>query len=198
MWAVPKLWPGRTVAVLASGPSMTPAAAAAVAGLPRIVVNNTFRLAADADILYAADAAWWEQHPDAHAFGGLKVSCEPVRGVEQIGRAGRIGYVDDAAAVHTFGNSGAQAIQIAAKAGAARILLLGFDFRGNHWHGMHPHPLRNTLPELFPAWAHGMRVLAAELQRRGVEVLNCTPHSALDCFARAELAEVLEQESSAA
>ena len=41
-WTVPRLWPGATVAVLASGPSMSAAVAEEVrrSGVPTIVVNN--------------------------------------------------------------------------------------------------------------------------------------------------------------
>jgi hypothetical protein len=193
-WTIPREWAGRTVAVLASGPSMSEAAADKVRErrIPAVVVNNTFRLAPWADLLYAADAAWWAQTPKAFGFDGLKVSCEPVRGLLHLRNAGRFGYSDDADCVHTYGNSGAQAIQIAAKAGAARILLLGFDMHGTHWHGLHPKPLRNTTPELMGAWCHNMKQLATELALRAVDVLNCTPGSALTCFPGSTLEAALE------
>lgn len=46
-WTVPQMWAGRTVAVMASGPSMSKDVADKVraARLPVIVVNNTYRLA---------------------------------------------------------------------------------------------------------------------------------------------------------
>ena len=42
-WSVPRLWPGATVAILASGPSMNQAVADRVraAGLPAIAINDT-------------------------------------------------------------------------------------------------------------------------------------------------------------
>lgn len=192
-WTIPREWERETVAVLASGPSMTRAQADQVraAGIPAIVVNSTFQLAPWADILYAADAAWWQHTPGAKQFEGIKVACEEVRGVHQIDRAGKVGYDDRQDAVHTFGNSGAQAIQIAAKAGAARILLLGFDMQGGHWHGRHPTPLRETMQDIYPIWRDHMGVLAASLKSRGVQVLNCTPGSALKCFPLVTLEDAL-------
>ncbi|MBI3150079.1 MAG: hypothetical protein HYZ17_16365 [Betaproteobacteria bacterium] len=183
-WSIPREWEGETVAVLASGPSMSQDVADRVraAGIPAIVVNNTFRLAPWADILYAADAKWWDATPDAMRFAGLKVSCEPVRGAMSLRNAGKLGYSDEPDCVHTFGNSGAQAIQIGAKAGGARILLFGFDMRGGHWHGEHQKPLRNTTPASFERWAADMQTLAVALAQRGVAVINCTPGSALRCF----------------
>jgi len=200
-WSIPREWAGETVAILASGPSMSQAVADRVraAGIPSIAVNNTFRLAPWADILYAADSKWWACTPDALRFAGLKVSCEGVRGALSLRNAGKVGYSDEPDCVHTFGNSGAQAIQIAAKAGAARILLLGFDMRGTHWHGRHPEPqLRNTDPQLMLRWCDDMRLLEAELRKRGTMVLNCTPGSALKCFAVVSLEEALEARAAAA
>jgi len=192
-WTIPRLWPGRTVAVLASGPSMSQAAADQVraAGIPAIVINSTMRLAPWADLLYAADEAWWQNTPGSLEFAGLKVSCEPVQGTLRLMRAGTVGYTDDLMSVYTYGNSGAQAIQIAAKAGARRILLLGFDMAGGHWHGQHQAPLRNTSQELYAVWRERLDTLAAALRDRDVEVLNCSPASALQCWPKVALEDAL-------
>lgn len=195
-WAIPPLWPGQTVAILASGPSMSAEVAAKVraAGVPVIAINSTFRLAPWASMLYAADRAWWAANPEAMKFAGIKVSCERYPGVESLRNAGTIGYTDDAWGIHTYGNSGAQGIQIAAKAGASRILLCGFDMHdraGSHWHGDHPAPLRNTQTELYARWIVQMAVLARHLAERGVDVLNVTPDSALKCWPIVDLEAAL-------
>jgi hypothetical protein len=85
------------------------------------------------------------------------------------------------------GNSGYQAIHIAAHFGAARILLLGFDMREaptaaggqprRHYFGNHP-PTCNSKGR-FHVWIKNIRSLAAYLQAKGVRVVNCTPNSAL-------------------
>jgi len=183
-WTMRREFEGQTVAVLASGPSMSQAVADQVKadGIPAIVVNSTYRLAPWAQILYAADAKWWKCNPGAMEFAGLKVSCEPVNGVLTLRNAGMVGYSEERDCVHTFGNSGAQAIQIAAKSGAARILLFGFDMRGGHWHGAHAKPLRNASPGTFEKWIKSMEALAAELAKRSIAVVNCTEGSALRCF----------------
>lgn len=195
-WSVPPIWRGDTVAILASGPSMSQPVADRVraAGLPAIVVNSTFRLAPWADMLYAADAGWWAHNPDALGFAGLKVSVSPVNGVCRLRNTGVLGFDPDPTAVRTGGNSGYQAVHIAAQAGAARILLLGFDMtaaRGSHWHGDHPAPLRNTEREHYSLWTTHFGLLALELDARGIEVLNCTPGSALTCFSFANIKDVL-------
>lgn len=192
-WSIPRVWEGETVGVLASGPSMCLAAANALraAEIECVAVNTTFQLAPWANFLYGADAAWWMHTPGALLFEGTKVSMEEVRGVNRIGRAGKTGYSDDQTELHTYGNSGAQAIQLAAKAGAKRILVLGMDMQGDHWHGRHPTPLRETHNDTYGLFRDWMRVLAKELERRGVEVLNCCPTSALECFPRVSLEKAL-------
>jgi hypothetical protein len=181
-WTIPQQWRFKTVAVLASGPSMSQQLADRLRSMemPTIVVNDTYRLAPWADVLYAADAGWWTTNP--REFKGMKVSCSQVPGVLQLRNAGKVGYSDEADCVHTYGNSGAQAIQIAAKAGAARILLYGFDMRGGHWHGEHAFPLRKTSLSSYRVWVEEMKTLAKALTAREVDVLNCTPGSALMCF----------------
>lgn len=161
------------------------------ASLPTIVINSTMQLAPWADMLYAADEAWWKNTPGSLEFKGLKVSCELVRGALQLIPAGNIGYSDDPKTVFTYGNSGAQAIQIAAKAGAKRILLLGFDMKGGHWHGEHKSPLRSTLQDLYAVWCDRLVKLAQALDERGVEVVNCSPDSALNCWPKLSLEEAL-------
>lgn len=201
-WAIPRIWVGRTVAILASGPSMSKAVATAIkdAGIPAIAVNSTYRLAPWAWLLYAADCEWWS-HPenrDAASFQGLKVSCQPIPGVLQLRNAGTVGYSDDLDCVHTLGNSGGQALQIAAKAGASRILLCGFDMHGGHWHGAHPYGLRDTAQETYAIWRSRFAEVAPMLSERGIDVVNVTPGSALTCFRRSTLeAEIAASAESA-
>lgn len=195
LWSVPRMWAGRTVAILASGPSMTPAVAEAVraAGIPAIVVNTTHRLAPWADLLYAADEAWW-MHPDnrdALQFAGLKVSVGVVPGVLRLRNGGNVGFDPDPQSLRTGGNSGYQALHIAVHAGAARVLLCGFDLRGCHWHGPHPAPLRKTEPDVYTRWRERYATLLPALAERGVDVANVTPGSALSCFRRSVLEDEL-------
>lgn len=198
-WTVPKMWAGMTVAVLASGPSMCSAAADAVRHLPRVAVNTTWRLAPDAEVIYAADSLWWACNHDALKAAGLKVSIEELprvrpnvpAGVAVLGNSGVVGFDEDPTCMRTGGNSGYQAIHLAAHAGATRILLLGFDLQGGHWHGDHPSPLSNNGHRQYAKWMARFADLAAVLDQRGVDVLNCTPGSKLDAFRRVELNEAL-------
>lgn len=197
-WSVPPLWARQTVAILASGPSMSQAVADQVrdVGIPAIAINTTFRLAPWATMLYAADPEWWQHpaHRGAHDFAGLKVSCSNVKGVLLLRNTGKEGFDPDQSAIRTGGNSAYQALHIAIHAGAARILLCGLDMHGgrHHWHGEHPHGLKQTVEENYAEWIKRFNALIKPLAERGIEVLNCTPGSALRCFPMADLAEALK------
>lgn len=178
---------------------MTQGVASLVAssGASSVVINNTFQLAPWADMLYGADSDWWTYHAQtALKFAGLKVTAHasvPFRQVMELRTTGKEGFDPDPSAVRTGGNGGATAVHIAAHAGAARILLCGFDMRGagQHWHGEHPAPLRSTAEHTYRNWIRRFGVLAAELKTRGIEVINCTPGSALRCCPFMELGEAL-------
>lgn len=89
-------------------------------------------------------------------------------------------------------NSGFQAINLAILAGARRIVLLGFDMNATekkvHWFGDHPiqTPVSN-----FSAWLPYFPKLAKAVKPLGVDIINCTPGSAIRCFPMRDLESVL-------
>lgn len=183
---------------------MSAAVAAAVraAGVPALVINETFRLAPWADVLVANDAAWWIQRAqEALKFAGIKVcsqtGCCPFPAVMELRNTGtdlrdQCGFDPDPDCVRTGGNSAYSALHIAMQAGAARILLCGMDLGGRNWHGAHAEPLRQTAQHTYAIWARRFESLVKPARERGIEILNATPGSALRCFAFADLEEALE------
>jgi hypothetical protein len=173
----------------------------AVAGKCRrfrtIAINNTFQLAPWADMLYAADVKWWT-FTDWKSFAGLKVTCDVTvfKDLLHLRHTGDKGFDPDPGCVRTGRNSGYQAIHIAAHAGCKRILLCGFDMRGGHWHGPHKRPLRDD-GNVYARWIPHFATLKPELDRRGIEVINCTPGSALKCFSMMALDEACALPDSA-
>jgi hypothetical protein len=188
-WTVPSLWEGETVIVLASGPSMSEAVAAKAHGRPTIVVNDTFMLAPWADMLYAADAAWWRARPAALQFAGLKVTADAACEFDEVlllNNTGVEGFDPDPANVRTGGNSGYQAIHVAIHAGAKRILIAGMDMRPTgHFFGPHKRPLINTDPISYEWWKNRMPALKGN----GAEIINCSPNSAIQCFPFGDLSD---------
>lgn len=165
------IWQGRTVAVLASGHSLTQELADSVRHLPRVAVRRAFRLARDADFILALDG------PPNHGFWDESEGCSGTRvcGVECSLDAAYLHLpheVVDLEPGHQveIRNNGLAAIRLAALLGAERILLLGFD----------PPPFRHFYKDVdddwdrYPGLAAGLAALVAELQARGVAVEHHT------------------------
>lgn len=196
---------------IATGPSLDQAqvdlvGAAQLEGRVRVVaVNDAYLLAPFADVLYFADARWWRWHKDRaafQAFAGIKCTMQN-SGAEvedpavfMLRQGNDDGLSQNPEQLSTGRNSGYMAINFAVLAGAARIVLLGFDHkpvRGKHTHffGEHPEP---TVTSLFRETAKHFRTMKAPLAALGVEVFNCTPESGIDAFPKADLASVLRPE----
>lgn len=97
----------------------------------------------------------------------------------------------DPKVLHTGGNSGYQAINLAVLLGAKKILLLGYDMSKpngrSHWHGDHPEGMNNPEDGHFKRWKEAFATILPDLEKAGVEVVNCTDGSELNCFRRASL-----------
>jgi hypothetical protein len=194
-------WHGRTVACIASGPSLTRQDCDAVraAGLPTIAVNNAgLDMAPWALVHHACDSRWWNAHPQALAHDRLKTCLvgKPPAGVVKLPYVSGGGLDDRPDHLRAGKNSGYQALHLAAaNFGAARVILLGYDMQHTggqvHYHGRHPAPLRNPDAGDMPAWAAHFDAVAPELASRGVEVVNCSRATAITGFRRAALEDVL-------
>ena len=175
---------------------MSQAVADAVVGhIPVIAINNTFELAPKADMLYACDAKWWRHYQDALAFKGEKVTLDPTlasRSVKLLHDSGTSGFDPDPANLRTGLNSGYQALHLAIHAGASRVLLLGYDMKGAHYFGDHPSHLQDSDPNVFARFIAEFEKVAPIYAEMGVDVVNCTPGSALTCFRASTLADELE------
>lgn len=193
---VPRLWPGETIAILASGPSLAPADVARVlaAGLHIIAIKEAQRLAPAADVLYACDSKWWRHFgPSLCGFNGLRYALETTPYAQQLRNSGMTGLDLDPTALRTGKNSGFQAVNLAVHLGAARVILLGFDMQtgktGDHFFGAHRYP-GASVPKYLD-FRECFQTIVAPLKAAGVEVLNATPDSALDAFPRVSLDEAL-------
>lgn len=194
-------WPGSTVVVMASGPSMTQQDADYVEGKAKsIAVNSTFRMAPWADIVYSNDEDWYEAHmvelrrsTSSFFWCGhphwrhLYVHSIPFE-------RGAPGIVNAPGKIAWGMNSGAAALNLALHFGAARILMLGYDqswLNGKgHWHPPHPKHLQNRQPG-FHRWREWFEQAARDFEALGVEVVNCSRATTLTCFKRADLRDVL-------
>lgn len=174
--------------------------AEAVRGRGKVIaIGNTGELAPFADVLYSCDAFWWRWYGARHAaFAGRRVALAQEglpEGVEGLPFRDAPGLGLDV--VHTGGNSGYQAINLAFLEGATTIILLGYDMQHTggkrHWHEDHPAPLGNFSPGMPELCRRKFPALASDLASRGVRVINASRETALTCFERIPLPDVLRQ-----
>jgi hypothetical protein len=173
-----------TWCVLATGASMSPALMLHVKHLPCIAVNNAYRDAPWARALVGNDAAWWREYPDALAFAGEKwCGNKYTRGTYWLPPTEWTG---------THSNSALCALDLAIRQYcASRVLLLGVDLIGRHYHADHPSPLKNPDAARFTLFRQQFAAYALQLPD-DVEVLNCSPISTLECFPKCTLDQALE------
>jgi len=199
-------WPDARVVILASGESLSVDQCEAVrawrfagaAEMRRVIaINTTFQRAPWADLLWGCDATWWyKYHAEAAAvFAGQlwtqDVSARDKYGLHFIDSQAGPGLSRWPGVIHQGGNSAYMSVNLGVQAGARRFVLLGCDMHGTHWHGDHPEGLSNPAPYLFATWIKQFAVLAKDLASDGIEVINCTPGTALHCFPEKPLQETL-------
>jgi len=84
-------------------------------------------------------------------------------------------------------------INLAYLFGSKKMILVGFDMQRtrerSHCHGDHPNSL-NRFSD-FRNWIQRFDALARDLKKEGVEVINATRQTALNCFKRLPLEAVL-------
>jgi len=179
------------VVCIASGSSLTPEDAELVhawrdqhpAQRKVIVTNTTYQLCPWADALYAMDAPWWKKYfkdVQKSFYGRLFSIGNSIDGVEP-------------ARIETYQNSGAGALALAARLGAKKVLLLGYDCQHTggkkHWHGDHPKGLGNA--GKVKNWPAQFELLAKKITH--INVLNCSRSTALTAFPLMELEQALNE-----
>lgn len=181
------------VVCIASGPSLTREAVERCREEFVIVINDAWRLAPWANVLYACDGRWWNYHIGAvrDGFrGSLWTQDEKAAQEFEINRViGRsepgISFKD---VIHFGMNSGFQALNLAIIWGAKEIILLGYDMKSNgkqHFFGDHPKGVDSPRP--FNKFIDAYNFAAPMIEKAGINVINCSPDTALTCFKRQSL-----------
>jgi hypothetical protein len=164
-------------------------------------VNDGWRLAPWADVLYACDFDWWAHNRGRMDFCGLKIGGDirprhaawGVRPVRIDSRRDEL-LLDRYGTIGKGGNSGFQALNLAVQFGCRAIILVGFDMHdrvGLHWHGRHPSPLRNPTRSSLGRWRRVLDAQTGILRAAGVIVLNASPASALAAYPKMTLRAAL-------
>ena len=199
-------WSGRPVLIVAGGPSVS----AVKADLPALegrvtgfAIKRAVELMPWAAAVYGCDGPWWRSRRGLREFRGLKMAYAhdlafeypEIRIVRVETTANRL-LLEPIGTIGSGGNSGFQALNLAAQFGARRILLLGFDSHdrsGAHWYGRNNWPGANNPDEtLFRRWRAAFGVAARELEGLGVEVINVSVFSEVPGFRKSTLADALK------
>jgi|ERR1044071_5173109 hypothetical protein len=199
-WSIPREWDGETAVIYGGGPSLNQADVDyARTRFRRIACNDAFLLDPDCEVLCWCDCRWylWNKNEIKRHCGKYRIAWKHV---PQIAGAREIHFLQQLDSQKSLlkdpryiiaNNTGLGALQIAYHFGAKRILLLGFDMRRvnkqMNWHQRHQKSVPPGALDLFRTRIENM---APALDRRGVEVINCTKDSALRCFPYRDIREI--------
>ena len=195
---VPRQWEGQTAVLIASGPSLAKEDIDYCQGKARVLaVNDNFKLALWADVLYACDPDWWEYYQGVPEFHGQKwcanLTASNRYELNYVSGDHKPGISFDPELLHYGSNSGYQALNLAVLFGAKKIVLLGYDMQRTkgemHWFGPHPGKLNKS--SNYAPWIEAFKSAVLDLEKQDISVINCTRETALDCFPRKELHGVL-------
>ena len=207
-----------TALVFAPGPSLPGLWQGRSSNHPKIAINDAWRdwradglgvIVDRPDIIYSSDTRWFDARKGLPGFDGVKVSCIGLQPPPQAPDViclrtspyGSTGYDERLGLGYICPgmNSGTAAVHLAAQLGARVIALIGFDFHGTHYFGRYTRLFQGQRPDLdFRTAASAFVLLAKPLWARGVEVINCTPGSALPqkWFPQVPLDAVLERKAA--
>lgn len=159
------------------------------------------RLCPWADVVYGCDGPWWENKRGLLDYRGVKLAhdtpvCVRYRDIHKIEvRDHNRMLFDEPGVIGSGGNSGFQALNLAAQFGARRILLIGFDMHaanGVHWYGRNVGKnMSNPGDHHYVRWREALRKQAGVLLSMGVDVVNASPDSAVTAFPKLTIDQAL-------
>jgi len=211
-WKVIDIWKGGTCVILGGGPSLNDVDLSLFHKFRVIGVNNAYGTPIKnkkgdktlcykphpwVDICWFGDERWYRWHRKwLRKYPGLLCCCKEKMhgkdGIFGVCRGKPQGIDIRPRFVAWNKSSGASAINFAYHLGVKRIILLGFDMRrvddSPNWHDDHPAPLKNPYVRFLKPFP----IIAKEAKELGLEIINATPGSALECFPIMTPQEVLD------
>jgi len=194
---IDKIWNDEVVYIIGGGPSLKDFDWNKLKGKKVIAINRAFQVLPEADVLYWTDSRFYRWFKnDIDSFKGLKVTCRDAPGnpgdITVLKPTSNIVIDLRPDYIATGNNSGFGAICLAAKLGAKRIYLLGYDMiskdKNTHWHSgydvSHNHTIYTKMKAQFA-------VLPGELKKYNIEVFNANPKSTMDTFRRVTIEAAL-------
>lgn len=200
-------WRGESVAIVASGPSMKKVDVSVLKDRIHVIaIKRTVELCPWAEVCYGCDAPWWLHENGLPNFHGIKLfhgaqaanRWPDLRKVDIDIKANTV-LVDKPLRIGNGGNSGFQALNLAIQFGAKDIILLGFDCatpnqHDLHWYGRNQWAnANNPMQSNFNTWLKGFDSAKKDIDRLGVEVVNCSAVSSINTFRKAPLNETMKE-----
>lgn len=199
-------WRGECVAIVAGGPSANKVGVDLLRDrIHVVVINESYRLCPWAEILYACDDVWWHTRREKlKDFKGIRLAYNVKEaGIHCVAiakdKASNLRHAmlyEEPGVIGAGGNSGFQALNLVTQFGATGVALIGFDYSeqgGVHWHGAYQPPLRNPDNGRFHEWRRHMTTAAPLLKRNGVDVVNCSLQSTIECFPKMTIEQMLKR-----
>jgi len=214
---IPRSYEGQTVVIIATGPSINEEQISLVRSAKNvkvITVNNAYQIAPFTNIQIACNDNWWEYYLahdpllkklEADCWTRYKYIAEE-HGINYIDSIVKDGLSTDPSVVHINHGSGPMAINFATLYGFKKLILIGHDMRyakdyngrqkkagstPRHYFGEYPKSMQHwpsvkvgqngTLNGLIESYEK----MIADLE--GIDVVNCTPNSDLNCFRKSTL-----------
>lgn len=185
----------KTVVCLASGPSLTQEDVDYCKGKADIyAVKECWLMAKDCQMVYAADGDWWDHYEGLPEYKGRKITVNVDAAnkwdLECVTYISTLNW-NCGGHIATGGNSGFQAMALAEMHGYERIILLGYDYgfkpnQDKHW--WDATIKRHCRSSNYTDWIKRMNQAAPLIQ---AEVLNASRESAINCFPRVDIKDVL-------
>lgn len=186
----------RVGVILGTGPSLTAEQIKQVKYLRKFGVNNTHEIA-PLDVHLACNVEWYNHYgkPGCPSWIAVdnehpeRLNCAIKHGLDWVEGKWLPGLSTAPDVIHYHHGAGPQIINLALHYGCETMILLGWDMRyppvgKRHYFGEYPPPLLHY-PKTGP---HGeFEGLIREMETirpadYGIEIINCTPESALTCY----------------
>lgn len=206
--------PSKTIVCIGTGPSLTleQIDVARQKGFTLYGCNKVFEIVPDLALLYACNEGFWVHYWDAikdHPCEKWTTNKEAARKfkLNWIAEKNKPGLSADSTYLHHGHGSGHSLLNLAYLKGAERIVLLGYDMKyapdydgknmkvgsqPRHYFGEYPSALQHWPYFSIKKGIHEemLSLYRAIAEQNRVEIVNCTPDSALDCFPKLNI-EVL-------
>jgi len=204
-----------TVVCIGTGPSLTleQIQSAREKGFTLYGCNLAYQIVPDLAVLYGCNKGFWGYYWDRglreHRAEKWTTNKSAAReyGLRWIDEKNRMGLSADPSYVHHGHGSGYTLVNLAYLLGAERIVLLGYDLKyapdydgkarqvgssPRHYFGEYPDELQHWPSQKVARGVHYELVdLYRSVAEQGlVEVINCTPDTALDCFPRIDIGDL--------